>query len=300
MRLGFLTDIHYMSEPPEAGGGWHGEGDFPGVLARLELSLAHFAGEAVDAVIVGGDLVHHGDERAADTVLQACAKASAPVIVVSGNHDADGDHHRIGRSVSRAGKDTCTLATAAGVVIGGVRVAGVHVGQMTGWFGASLGAHPRYEAWGDDPVVLVTHYPALSLANAISAQGFPYPGDLLDRAQLAAELGARAAQTVVLCGHVHARASATSGPVLQLAGGALVEPPYECAVINVHQLAARSTLVERQCTRLQTPVSGREPVLAPEKESWFFDGMTWNLEHQREPEEQDEEEHEPDPDHAHR
>jgi hypothetical protein len=124
--------------------------------------------------------------------------------------------------------------------------------------------------------VLISHYPALSLAEPVSGAGFPYPGDLLDRRELARRLAVRAAPTLVVGGHVHARAARAEGGVLQLTGGALVEPPYECAVIDVDAPAPGWLAVSRACLRLREPDGPREPVLAPEREAWLFDGLQWS------------------------
>jgi len=149
------------------------------------------------------------------------------------------------------------------------------VGATHGWFGARLRELPDAAAWGQEPLVLLSHYPALSLATAVCDEGFPYPGDLRDRRELAALLGARRAPTLVLGGHVHARASRAEGPVLQLTGGSLVEPPYECALIDVEAPAHGLLAVTRECLRLREPDGPREPVLAPEREAWLFDGLQW-------------------------
>ncbi len=112
---------------------------------------------------------------------------------------------------------------------------------------------PDVEAWGQAPTVLISHFPALSLATPITASGFPYPGDLIDRQELEDRLTARAAPTVVMSGHVHARAADARGCVLQLTCGAMVEPPYECAVIDVDRADGGTVTVHRQSIRLGEP-----------------------------------------------
>ena len=96
---------------------------------------------------------------------------------------------------------------------------------------------------------------------------------------------------------MHARAARTDGAVLQLTGGALVEPPYECAVIDVEAPAPGWLAVSRACLRLREPDGPREPVLAPERESWLFDGLQWRTTNRGA---DDEAEHREDPDDARR
>jgi predicted phosphodiesterase len=295
MRIGLVSDVHWRTNAPAVESGWHGAGaaagwhgtgaELRGALERLELALARFAEHEVDLVALAGDLAHHGELGALAQVLSACARASASVLVVGGNHDVDGAGDRLvrahalvtahGRSASRV-----RLADPAGELHAGVLVAGVHVGATHGWFGARLRELPDPAAWGELPLVLISHYPALSLAGQVSGEGFPYPGDLLDRRELAALLRARRAPTLVIGGHVHARATRAEGAVLQLTGGSLVEPPYECALIDVEPLAPGLLAVERTCLRLRLrePAGAREPVLAPEREAWLFDGARWALE----------------------
>ncbi|HZV74275.1 MAG TPA: metallophosphoesterase [Conexibacter sp.] len=303
MRLGLVSDVHWMAEPPAMTAGWHGTGaELPGALDRLALAFDRFAERDVDLVVVAGDLAHHGDVGSLAQVLAACTRASAPVLVVAGNHDVDGDADRLARAHALAAAPglsagAVSLATAAGELRDGVRVAGVHVGETAGWFGARLRALPDPAAWGEQPLVLISHYPVLSLATAVSEEGFPYPGDLLDRRDLAGLLAARPAPTLVVGGHVHARATLADGPVLQLTGGALVEPPYECAVVDVDVPAPGRLAVRRECVRLREPDGLREPVLAPEREAWLFDGLQWRTINRGEGHEA---EHRQDPDDARR
>jgi predicted phosphodiesterase len=226
--------------------------------------------EGVEVIALTGDLVHHGDEESLVSVLRCCAHASVPVLVVAGNHDIAADSRSLIRAHWRAGVHGVELATSAGELFTDVRVAGVHVGDAHGWFCARLAALPEPANWGQDPVVLLSHYPALSLAAEVAANGFPYPGDLIDRSALADRLLAREAPTVVLGGHVHARASRTQGPVLQLTSGALVEAPYECAVIDVRPAGAKELLVARSSLRLLPAGGDLEPVLAEENETWRY------------------------------
>jgi hypothetical protein len=304
MRVGVISDVHWIVDPPTTSSGWHGSADLHGTLERVESALARFKEAAVDVVVLAGDVSHHGDEDSIAAVLTTCAVAGAPVLVVAGNHDVVGEHDQLAAACAQAGATGVALADPNGSVHRGVRVAGVHVGTTVGWFRAQLRELPDVLRWGTDPVVLVSHYPVLSLATTVSDAGLPYPGDLLDRPQLSDLLLSRRAPTVVVGGHVHARATLHDGPVLQLTAGALAEPPYECALVDVEHGADGRCEVSRRSLRLRAADGAHEPVFAPDLESWLFDGSQWQPTNTRPSaghgEEQHGAQHRQDPDHPHR
>jgi predicted phosphodiesterase len=277
MRFGLVSDLHWMQEPPPAAAGWHGMGsDFAGVRERLDRALAHFAAAEVDRIVIAGDLSHHGDRESALALLRALEPASAPVLVVVGNHDlGDGDPDGLARAVAEAAIPGVSLARPEGEAVEWLRIAGVHVGASEGWFEASLAAFSAAAIRQPGPLLLVSHYPVLSLATEVAARGLPYPGDLLDRDAIASELTARSEPAIVLGGHLHVRATHTSGPVLQLSAGALVEPPYECAVVEVERDTEGVVSVSRSCQRLRDQHGAGEPILSPDRETWSFDGRLW-------------------------
>jgi hypothetical protein len=164
---------------------------------------------------------------------------------------------------------------AEGSEVAGMRLAGVQVGAMEGWTDARLREHPSAEALGTGPAVLISHYPVLSLALPVAAAGFPHPGDLLDREKIAETLRRRPAPTVLLGGHAHVRAGLAEGPILQLSAGALVEPPYECALIEIEVEPDGGLAVKRRCPRLLESAAPREPIFSPEEESWRFGSGSW-------------------------
>lgn len=275
MRIGLLGDTHWMTEPPASQAAWHGGGEFAGVLDRLDAALEHFAAEEVDCVVVSGDLSHRGDRESLEQVLRALRTAAAPVVVVAGNHDVGEDPDGLARALQAVGDPNLSLVGPEGGELAGIKLAGVQVGEAEAWFGARLREHPSVEALGAGPVVFVSHYPVLSLAVPVAAAGLPYPGDLLDREELATTLLRRPAPTVVIGGHVHARAAIAEGVVLQLSVGAVVEPPFECAVIDVEADSDGGLSVRRRCIRLLASAARLEPVFSPEDETWRFGAGSW-------------------------
>ena len=262
MRLGFVTDVHWTTGQPGYLG-WHNKWDFEGLPERLAATAEHLA--ETELVVLSGDISSGGDLESIAHVLRELS--GVPVVAVTGNHDVDEGEGVLAAAVS----DRSSLAQPAGVVHGPLRVAGVQV--MADGDGYATVVGPETAAWGDGLAVLVSHFPAISRAETFAAEGFEYPGDLRDREALLEPLAARPAPTVVLCGHIHARDSHAEGPVLQLVGGALIEAPYECAIVDVDP---EGLVVSRESHRLSGPAVKRTPVFAPEREAWRFDGLVWS------------------------
>jgi hypothetical protein len=121
--------------------------------------------------------------------------------------------------------------------------------------------------------VVASHFPVLSRARRFAEAGLRYPRGLANRAQLRERLSGQA-PVVVLCGHLHGRESHASGNVLQLCAGALIEAPYEAAIVDV-TAPDEGAQVHRDAQSLGPPPAGPDPVLAPAEESWIFDGEAW-------------------------
>lgn len=255
MKLGLLSDLHHEPAPPTPRR-WINAYDPANVLARVAAALAWFAAEAVDRVVVAGDLVEVAKPDAYDDVLQTLTVCALPVGLVGGNHDWSDD----GLLARKSAEHGCRLLD--GVTddgIGGVAAAPTPLFHST--------ARPA-----DEARVIVSHFPVLSEATALADAGLPYPGDLTDRAELAAELKAAGAPRLVLSGHIHARCSRAQANLLQLSTGALIEPPHEAAIVTI---GADGTEVERRVRRFG-PAAAVEPVFAAAYEQWRWQDA-WTL-----------------------
>lgn len=270
MRLGLVSDLHLTLDPARRAS-WHNEYDFAGVPQRIDAARASFDRAAVDAVIAGGDLTHAGDEPSTRAVLgRLSGGSSRPVLVVAGNHDMLVRADQLERCLPDGG--SCELLAARSLEADGGRVTGVPVERdpeagTSRWTG---GAQPVSNG---SLTVVVSHFPVISRARRFAEAGLRYPRGLANRAELFERLRGRA-PVVVLCGHLHARESHASGNVLQLCTGALVEAPYEAAIIEVTG-SDEGARVRRHAESLGPPPAGPDPVLAPAEESWTFDDEAW-------------------------
>lgn len=270
MRLGLVSDLHLTLEPARRAS-WHNEYDFTGLPQRIDAARASFERAVVDAVIACGDLTHAGDEPSTRAVLERLSGGSGrPVLVVAGNHDMLERDDQLERCLPDGG--SCELLARRSLESDGVRVTGVPVERdrdagTSRWTG---GAEPVSNG---SLAVVASHFPVISRARRFAEAGLRYPRGLANRGELSDRLSGTA-PVVVLCGHLHGRESHPSGNVLQLCTGALVEAPYEAAIVDVTG-SAGGVRVRRHAESLGPPPAGPDPVLAPAEESWTFDGEGW-------------------------
>jgi predicted phosphodiesterase len=259
LRLGVVSDIHWC---PEVGSieHWHHRLDFAGVPDRLRAALTRFRADNVDAVVLLGDLVQEGDQGSLDAVAATCAEQwTGPTFFVTGNHDGTAEARDV------PGQLDPQIP---------VRKLEIELDPKSASLRAAAGAGKTDRAL---PVVLLSHYPLLSQEALLAERGFKYAGRLPGADDVLERLQDRAAPAVILCGHVHARESRAHGNVLQLTTGALAEPPYECAVVEIGDSHGRLE-VRRACHRLGGPAVLAEPVFAADDESWEFADRRWTYE----------------------
>lgn len=263
IRLAVLADLHLPgpNTPPTA---WHSEYNFAGVHARLATGFELAADEGCDFICIVGDIVQ--DDPAPLTRMDALIASSAiPVLVVGGNHDP-------APTELRARLPSALFAQPEGGRRSGLLLTGIHARRAPKGPASIIGELPRTHDWGDAPVILLSHFPVLSLRDRLAGNDLRHPGDLDDRPALERRLATRDAPTIVISGHVHARDHATRGTILQIVVGALVEAPYEISILTVS--IETTTRVTRRAIRLAAQLPDERSVLVPDQTTWSFDATS--------------------------
>ena len=258
VRIGVLSDLHCELEP--TGSRWINVFEPEQLDARLDAALAWFAEEAVDLILLLGDIVQFANPPDLEHAFARLAAAAvAPLATVGGNHDL-----RLGEKFASSARthgitllDEEPLPSLTGVAVTRGAAPPQYVGRLA-----------EVEDGAPRPVV-ASHFPLLSRASELSAVGLPYPGDLVNRAELESALRPGSRPTLILSGHIHARTSVAAGTLLQLTVGAVIEPPFDATVVEVGAEAVR-----RRARRLG-PVAVTDPVFAADEEAWRWDGEAW-------------------------
>lgn len=152
------------------------------------------------------------------------------------------------------------------------RVAGLPIERTPGGhFMAS--ALPGNDSLGDGPLLLVSHFPVLSLQQACVEAGLKHAGDLTNAREVADSLLDHAGPTFVINGHLHIRHAAAQGPVLQAACGAQVESLFEATLVNLE--AWCNGRISWTATPVQAVWPGISPALSDPVQAWTWDGAAW-------------------------
>jgi hypothetical protein len=264
VRIGVLSDLHYEPEP--TGSRWINLFEPDQLDRRTDAALEWFSEAQVDLILLLGDIVQFGNPSdLAHTFARLAAAEVAPLATVNGNHDL-----RLGEEFAEcAHEHGIRLLHEEPLELEGVAVTGVAVDR-----GPVL---PQYVGqpggWGDEAelVVIASHFPLLSEASRVAGAGFPYAGDLVNRADLEGHLRSDARPKVVLCGHIHARCSTHHGPLLQFMVGALIEPPFDATIVELDATG----LSARRTARRLGEIASVDPVFAGDDERWQRTGDRW-------------------------
>jgi hypothetical protein len=281
VRLGVIADPHLALERIEDAG-WHNPYRLADAHERLDLALTHPLLDGVDVIVMLGDLAHFGDRTSIRYVVDAAANDERPAILLSGNHDVLTPGVRLedevrARGAAQVASPLASTPDAPAVkvfVAAGAGLAVHEVMRMT-----DRGPQP-FDVIGSrlaeiEPSagldVWLTHFPLLSFEDRCRAARLLYSAHLDQLAPPTAVLPAETGPIVVLSGHLHLRAITAEANVLQLAFAALVEPPYEVAVVD---LDVERASVSYRCASVVPPDAERIPVLDPSAGRWAFDPVS--------------------------
>jgi hypothetical protein len=264
VRIGVLSDLHCELEP--AGSRWINVFEPEHLDQRTDAALGWFSEAGVDLILLLGDIVQfENPSDLAHMFTRLEAADVAPLATVNGNHDL----RLSAEFADRAHEHGIRLLHEEPLELDGIALTGVAVER---------GPAPpqyvgRFGGWADkaDLVVVASHFPILSEASRVAAAGLPYPGDLVNRADLEGRLCADPLPKVLLSGHIHARCSAQSGPLLQFTVGAVIEPPFDATILELDPTGPTT----RRTARRLGEIAVTDPVFAPDEESWGWSGGGW-------------------------
>lgn len=235
MRIGILTDPHLApaGSPPVR---WHSELLFDDAADRYTRALHILAERDPEVIVVLGDLTHFGDADSMDEFLALTARSTCLVLVIPGNHDVVPEDEALGRGLDRNARVNV-------VQLMGTRRVGDLVFHGIGVLPVDDNEH--YAARIAHPVppgsVVLSHFPAVSLAERFEGR-LLYAGDLENRMELEQAIRHESVPSLVLSGHLHARAAEARGGLLQLTFGALIEAPFDVAIAEIELDEARGSV----------------------------------------------------------
>jgi DNA repair exonuclease SbcCD nuclease subunit len=240
---------------------------------RLREALACLRDEAVDAIVLLGDLTELADHESMNAVLLDSVGLGRPVFVVPGNHDLGADGSMLARACEAAGSSVELLSSQGAPLGNGLRIAGQPIAHVAGVVRAS--ALPDTAGFNRDAVIWISHYPPLSRQRMAAEAGALYPGDLANSDAVAEALRERGAPTIAVHGHVHFRDAVSDEHVLQIGVPALAEAPHELVVVDV-QLGNELVVGMRTHTLdARAATTARAPAFAPADARWSYRGGTW-------------------------
>lgn len=268
LRIGLLSDLHFDHEATEQRS-WIGTYDPVGLPDRIREAFAWFRSEEVALAVVAGDIVETPDIGALEAIFDLLSSTELPVAMVCGNHDVQREawtrEHARSRGVRLLDESP---------IIDPVMISGLTAGASARGGGKFAAAEATSSLGpGDVGRIVVSHFPLVSEAERLADAGLPYPGNLVNRRELLGELRAAAGPVIVLSGHIHARTATAVDNVLQLCCGALIEPPYDAAILTVSE----SLCDVRRVVRRLAPQVSCEPVFAADVERWTWNGEIWQL-----------------------
>jgi hypothetical protein len=273
VRIGIITDVHLApaGHPPAA---FHNPYALEQAGERFQRALKRCVLAGTDIIAMLGDLSHLGDEESLTRGIALAAASRRPVWMVPGNHDLGECDDALPRAIARAGAAHVRLAPAAGVELGGTRLAGVGLarGAMNGGFRANATSAGQ---WGYGRVLLLSHFPLLSLREQADLAALKYAGDLEELAGVVTPIRQRPAPTIVVHGHLHLGHVMACGPILQISCAPLVEPPHAVTLLQLE--SAADGLVVRRYESLIAPDSTASlPHLSAADQTWRFAAGAWS------------------------
>lgn len=266
MRIAVVADPHVALDVREAAA-WHNPYRLDDAHERLARAWAHPLLADADVVALLGDLAHFGDEASMRCAVEIAGGNERPALLLSGNHDVLEPGVRLRDMV---GAHQASSAAVAALVASGMELELHDVVELTARDVQPFDVEVRTFGEGASRLVL-THFPVGNgLEPRCSEAGLLYSAHLSQLAQLPFEIDTR--PTVALSGHLHVRGVSVEGPLLQLAFAALVEPPYEVAIVDIDP----GPVVSYRCASVIPPDGHVDPTLDPAQGRFAWADGAWS------------------------
>ena len=278
IRLAALSDPHLVPPGAPASGVFNNRLEFETALPRLEIALERCVKAGPDAIVALGDITDLGDDESLDAAVERFAATGTPAWLVGGNHDTRGrgGGRALEEAVTRDGAQEVRVPPAAGIQWSGASVVGVALSHQDGGYRPRLAERLGQDVSTDRLLVVLSHFPLLSLQDEVVAAGWKYAGDLLGLEEVARPVLERSGPTIVLHGHLHLGASTLRDRLLQIGCPPLIEAPFEITHLAIRIDVADA--VEVAVRREQVwPTDGHSawPQLARREQAWRYDGSNW-------------------------
>jgi hypothetical protein len=278
IRLTAVSDPHLRPSGAAGDGTWHNRLEYGTALPRLEIALQQCTAAGPSALLALGDIADLGDGGSLDAAVERFAAVGTTSWLVGGNHDTrgPGGGRALDEAVRRAGTAETRVPPPGGVGWMGMGIAGVPLSpanegyrsRLTGGLGQGLSR--------EGLLLVLSHFPLVSLRHEVEAAGWKYPGDLVDLTEVVRPVLERTGPTVVLHGHLHLGSSRVHGRLLQIGCPPLIEAPFE--IMHVAISTDGHDAVEVALRREQiwsTDGVASWPQMAPRREAWRYDGSGW-------------------------
>lgn len=218
MRLAHVSDLHL---------GLDGAVGDPKDVAKAVVEDLTAVSEALDLVVVSGDLTEQADPRQFDDFVQMFGTIGVPVAIVPGNHDGPAGMHAFGRTSKTFGEWHITNRV---IEVAGVRLLGLDTCIEATTEGALdeeglVLLEQEVARQNGGRLVVVMHHPPLMLG-LNQFDGFCR---LEGRERFLEIVGAAQEQVIVLSGHVHRPYVASEGRMTCYVAGSMVAP-YDSAL----------------------------------------------------------------------
>lgn len=272
MKLGVVTDPH-IAPPGTPEAAFHNPFDFDHARLNLRHALDSLDDEGVDSIVFLGDLANAGNLSSHEEGMRTLAERGKRLWAVPGNHDCDEHVDAFRHRITASYQNEIHMPSPAGEPFGPFWLAGLSITSITPGREWEL-QEPDVSSWPDGPVVMLTHFAAVSFAETAAAAELLYAGDVLNHARIAHLLEARRDPVIVLHGHHHLRTTLSQGPVLQIGFASLIEPPHEVGVVEIE--ADPNLIVRVSHAAVSASTAERLPILAPAVAVWRFQHGTWS------------------------